>query len=96
MIKSKKDKRGYTNKLTKSLDKLFLDKYKKEKDYYTYINEYPSNNSWLIKTPLNTRGILYVNNGVIKDILIFDDNLCYKESVYKEIQSFIGETIDLK
>ena len=96
MINSEKTNRGYVNKITKFLDDLFLSNYKKNNDYYTYINQYPSNNSWLIRTPSETRGILYISNGIIKDILIFEDNPCYKNTVYTKIKIFIGEPIDLK
>lgn len=93
MIRSKKTERGYVNKITKYLDKHLTEKHDIP---YTYINIYPSNNTWLIRTPCSTRGMIIIKDGIIKDILLFDDNFCYDKKVFKGLDEFKGENIDLK
>lgn len=95
MIKSKKNRQGYKNDITEYLDE-YLIKCEGCIDFYSnYIYDEPINGNWAIRVPGATRGHIKIEDGIIKEIKLYEDSFCYKREVLNNLDQFIGKSIDL-
>lgn len=95
MIKSVKDRQGYKNQITDYLDDHLI-KCEGCVDFYrNYIFDEPRDNKWAIRVPGATRGHIEVENGKVKEIVLYEDSFCYSQDVYNNLNIFIGMEIDL-
>lgn len=95
MIESKKNWKGYKNKITEYLDR-YLIKCEGCVDFYSnYIYDSPHGNLWIIRVPGASRGNIEIVNGIVTNITLYEDSFCYEREVLDDINQFIGEEIDL-
>ena len=96
MIKSTKIRRDYKSEITDYLDKHLIKCYGCSDFYSNYIYSEPVNGYWAIRVPGATRGHIKVEDGVVKEIKLYEDTFCYGESVFDELNKFVGRKIDLE
>lgn len=94
MITNVKDKFGYKNEITRYLDNYLIDECDDFSSYCTYIYEKPRNNFWAIRVPGATRGHVEVDSNIIKNIVLYEDNYCYRKEVFNNLNQFIGKEVD--
>lgn len=101
MIKSIRNWQGYRNEITDYLDEFLLDGYARGCDADSnYIYDRPVVKSqresyWGIRVPGATRGEMLIEDGIIKNIKLYEDTFCYKREVLDNIDKFYGKAIDL-
>lgn len=95
MIKSRRNWQGYRNEITDYLDEYL--EHEMCRDFYSnYIYSTPNGNHWIIRVPGASRGNIEIIDGVIKNIILYEDSFCYKKEVLDNLHQFIGRRIDLR